>query len=155
MTSLPLGISMSLRGVFLFPALFALAAFGASQQDSDTVPGTSPEGFTGIGVEETIYFGGTEPFWGGEVADRQMLYTTPENADGVRFAVERFTGQGGLGFSGTMEGAPVDMTVTPGECSDGMSDRVYPYTVTLQIGAEQRVGCAHTDRQPFTGREAP
>ena len=62
---------------------------------------------------------------------------------------------GGLGFSGTLDGAAFDMTVTPGACSDGMSDRTYPYTVTLKIGDDTREGCAWTDAQPFEGPEAP
>mgnify|MGYP000362225706 CR=1 FL=1 len=133
----------------------ALAACQAGPQGAENAPGTSPDGFTAISADETIYFGGNEPFWGGEVAGGEMLYTTPENPEGTRFAVERFTGQGGLGFSGTLGETSVDMTVTPGECGDGMSDRVYPYTVTLQLGEEQRNGCAHTDAAPFEGPENP
>jgi uncharacterized membrane protein len=36
-----------------------------------------------------------------------------------------------------------------------MSDRTYPFTVTLQVRGEQRNGCAYTGRQPFTGSEHP
>ncbi|WP_326521309.1 COG3650 family protein [Parerythrobacter aestuarii] len=120
---------------------------------ASSAPDTRPEGFTGIAPDEVIIFGGTEPFWGGEIKDKELTYTTPENIEGTTIRIERFTGQGGLGFSGVLAGETFDMTVTPGDCSDGMSDRTYPYTVTLQIGAEQRFGCAHTDRQPFTGPE--
>ena len=84
-----------------------------------------------------------------------LTYTTPENQEGATFPVKRFTGQGGLGFSGTLDGAAFDMTVTPGTCSDAMSDRSYPYTVTLQIGEETRRGCAWTDAQPFEGPRMP
>lgn len=144
------------RSIFLaLPVIFGLAGCQAGSSDGENVPGTSPEGFTGIADDETIFVGGTEPFWGGEVARDQMVYTTPENPDGTSFRVERFTGQGGLGFSGTLGGETMDMTVTPGSCSDGMSDRTYPYTVTLQIGEEQREGCAHTDAQPFEGPANP
>jgi uncharacterized membrane protein len=118
-------------------------------------PGTSPEGFDAIGKSETIRFTGTEPFWSGKVSGESLTYKTPENADGIRFAVRRFSGQGGLGFSGTLDGAAFDMTVTPGACSDGMSDRTYLYTVTLKIGDDTREGCAWTDAQPFEGPEAP
>jgi len=45
--------------------------------------------------------------------------------------------------------------VTPGACSDGMSDRSYPYTVTLQVRGEQRQGCAWTARTSYTGPENP
>ena len=47
------------------------------------------------------------------------------------------------------------MTVTPLSCSDGMSDRTYPFTVTLEIGEETRNGCGWTDRQPFEGPANP
>jgi uncharacterized membrane protein len=47
------------------------------------------------------------------------------------------------------------MMVTPLECSDGMSDRIYPFTVTLKIGDDLRSGCGWTERQRFTGPEAP
>ena len=50
-----------------------------------------------------------------------------------------------------LDGARFDMTVTPGECSDGMSDRTYPYTVTLAIGQQTRLGCGWTDAEPATG----
>jgi uncharacterized membrane protein len=45
--------------------------------------------------------------------------------------------------------------VTRGACSDGMSDREYPFTVTLQVGEEKRMGCAWTDKMPFTGPANP
>lgn len=116
---------------------------GGVSQDGDT--------FAAIGADETISFVGTEPFWGGEVGAGKLTYSTPENQAGETIAVRRFAGNNGLGFSGALGGAAFDMAVTPGACSDGMSDRSYPLTVTLTIGAEQRRGCAWTRRQPFTG----
>ena len=133
----------------------AFAGCTAGTPDAEGAPGTSPEGFTGIASSEIVYFGGTEPFWGGEVSGDRLTYSTPDNPEGTDIAIERFAGQGGLAFSGTLDGSPFDMTVTPGECSDGMSDRTYPYTVTLRIGDATREGCAHTDRQPFDGPENP
>ena len=58
-------------------------------------------------------------------------------------------------YSGALNGNAFDMTVTPGQCSDGMSDRTYPFTVTLKIADETRGGCAWTDRMRFTGSENP
>lgn len=113
------------------------------------------EAYSGIAAGETVYFGGTEPFWGGQVSDGQLTYTTPDNIDGTVLPVERFAGNSGISLSGTLDGAAFDMTVTEGECSDGMSDRTYPFTVTLRIGEDMRFGCAHTDARPFTGPENP
>lgn len=110
--------------------------------------------FDAIADDETIYFGGTEPFWGGEIAGGTLSYTTPENLDGETISVDRFTGLGGLSFAGTLAGQSFDLLVTEGACSDGMSDRIYPYAVTLQLGDEQRSGCAHTDKQKYEEQAA-
>jgi len=84
-----------------------------------------------------------------------LTYATPENIDGTAIAVERFAGRNGLSLSGALDGAPFDMAITPGECSDGMSDRTYPFIVTLEVAGEQRRGCAWTDSTPFSGPEHP
>ena len=78
-----------------------------------------------------------------------------EDMDGQAIAVERFAGNNGLGFSGQLDGQPFRMAVTPGTCGDDMSDRTYPFVVTLQVRGEDRQGCAWTDAQPFEGDAAP
>jgi len=133
----------------------SLLLAGCQTENTVGAPGTSPDGFTAIGEDETVQFTGTEPFWGGSVTGSQLTYTTPETIDGRSIEVKRFTGQGGLGYSGTLDGAPFDLMVTDGECSDGMSDRSYPFTATLRIGEETRRGCAWTEATSFTGPEAP
>lgn len=137
---------MKIGLVAILPALL-LASCQAGEAGSDA-PG---EAFDGIAEGEVIYLTGTEPFWGGEITGGEALYTTPENQAGTQFEVARFAGNSGLGFTGTLDGATFDLTVTPGDCSDGMSDRTYPYVATLRIGDEQREGCAWTDRQAFDG----
>ena len=131
----------------------------ASQPTADATPSIAAESpsksFDAIRADETISFVGTEPFWGGKVGGGQLTYSTPENHDGETIAVRRFAGNNGLGFSGTLERGPFDLTITPGTCSDGMSDRSYPYTATLKLADEQRNGCAWTDRQPFSGPANP
>jgi uncharacterized membrane protein len=121
----------------------------APGNSEDTAP------YSGIAPGETIRFTGTEPFWGGDVSGQTLTYSTPENIDGAAIQVERFAGRNGLSLSGELEGAPFDMAITPGQCSDGMSDRTYPFTVTLDLGGEQRRGCAWTDSKPFSGSERP
>ncbi len=137
-------------------ATLGLAVLVAACQSGDGAPGAGPtEAFDGIAADETIYLTGTEPFWGGEVAGGKALYTTPEKQDGVRFDVQRFAGNNGLAFTGIFEGRSFDLMVTPGQCSDGMSDRSYPYVATLKFEDEQRNGCAWTDVQGFSGPERP
>lgn len=111
--------------------------------------------FAAIAPEERLHFTGTEPFWGGEAKDGKLRYSTPENPQGTEIAVSRFAGNNGLSFSGTLGGQGFDMAVTQAPCSDGMSDRTYPFTVSLRLGAEVRQGCGWTERQPFKGAPAP
>lgn len=113
-------------------------------------PASSNPKFDAIAAGDTVRFTGTEPFWGGEVAQGMARYATPDVPDGTRFAVERFAGLNGLSFSGKVEGTGFDLMVTPGACSDGMSDRRYPFTATLRIGTETREGCAWTDKKPHS-----
>ena len=136
--------------------VMALAA-SACQQNTGAAgsPGTAPEGFNAIGADEAITALGNEPFWNATITGSSLVYKTPENIEGSSLSVDRFTGQGGLGFSGQFEGAAFDLLITAGECSDTMSDRTYPYTATLRIGEEQRNGCAYTDKQMFSGDESP
>lgn len=120
---------------------------------AETSDDTRP--YDGIREDETLQFTGTEPFWGGEVTGRTLTYKTPENQAGEVAEVERFAGRGGLSFTGMLDGKDFTMTVTPLSCSDGMSDRTYPFTVTLMIGEETRSGCGWTDRHPFEGPAQP
>lgn len=131
------------------PLLLAACSGGA-----EPVPGEVPV-FSGIAGRETITALGTEPFWSATVEGSTLTWSTPENIAGTRIPIARFAGNGGLGVSGTLEGEPLQMAVTPGACSDAMSDRTYPFTVTLTIGNVQHTGCAYTDRQPFAGEENP
>jgi uncharacterized membrane protein len=135
-------------------AALALAAAACTPAKTD---GIDPQGkpFDRVADDEVITLTGTEPFWSLRIAKGEGIWSTPERQPGARFAVSRFAGNGGLGFSGTLEGKPLAATLTPGKCSDGMSDRTYPYVATIALGGETFNGCGYTDRQPFTGDPAP
>lgn len=143
-----------MRQTFL-PFAFCLALAACSSQPDGQLPGNAQDEqpFSAIAPDEVIRLAGTEPFWGGEITGDVLRWSTPENIDGQAISVERFAGRGGLSFSGTLEGAAIDIVVTPAPCSDGMSDRTYPFAVTVQKGAEQLNGCGWSDRQPYTGAE--
>ena len=139
----------------LLSALVVLTLAGCHArrgEDNGGVPGDpdSSKPFEGIAVQDTLHFVGTEPFWGGEARGDSLTYTTPANPEGTRIAVTRFGGRNGLGLSGTLDDKPFDMTVTPAVCSDGMSDRRFPFAVTLKLGGETREGCGWTDRRGFS-----
>ncbi len=136
---------MRLRATVLALPLMLLAACG--QGGAANVPGDTGDesAYAGIADDAVIHLTGAEPFWGGMVEGGWLTYTTPEDIEGRRLSVTRFAGRGGLSFSGVLQGQPLDLAVTPGTCSDGMSERTYPYVATLQIGSEQRFGCAWLD----------
>lgn len=152
--------AMTMRPILPFAFALALAACHSGAGDGeapDNVPGDSGSNrpYDGIGLGETVHFSGTEPFWGGQVKGMVLTYTTPRKPDGETITVERFAGRNGLSYSGALGGKSFIMAVTPGECSDGMSDRTYPFTVTLEIDGETRNGCAWSDTHEFRGPPEP
>lgn len=131
----------------------ALALAGcASPEDAIDPKGKT---FDGIAPAEIITLTGTEPFWAIRINGAEATYSNPEHPEGFAFAVARFAGNNGLGLTGTLFGAPVTITLTPGKCSDGMSDRTFPYVATVALGEETLRGCGYTDKQPYTGEAAP
>lgn len=136
---------MLFKMIGILGASFILVSCGGEK--AANVPGDTGDesAYSGIPEDAVIVVNGTEPFWGGRVAGGTFTYATPDNMDGVPIRVTRFAGRGGLSFSGQWDGRAVDLAITPGECSDGMSDRTYPYNATLQLGSEQRHGCASLD----------
>ncbi len=119
--------------------------------------GIDPEGkaFDAVAPGEGVTMLGTEPFWNLAISGEEGLWTTPENPSGTRFAITRFAGNGGLGFTGKLSGKPLTATLTPGACNDGMSDRSFPFVATIALDGETLQGCGYTDSQPFTGDPAP
>lgn len=146
-----------MRLLSTLPLLLVAACGGHGGANDPTSPadGSKPRNYAGVTEAETLRFTGTEPFWGGSITGTALTYATPEKPEGTAIPVHRFSGNNGLAFSGTLDGASFDMAVAEAPCSDGMSDRTYPFTVSLQIGAEKRSGCGWTDKRKFTGPERP
>lgn len=80
---------------------------------------------------------GTEPFWGLEIKGGQMVLTRPDAADVVApRPAPVINGQSAAWTSGALI-----VRLTPGDCSDGMSDRHYAYTATVKVGEVSLSGC--------------
>ncbi len=138
-------------------SIFAIAAFALSGCSAGSQDGRSPSAPRSevIAPDETIRLTGAEPFWGGTIASGRLVYTTPEDPAGQTVEVRRFAGLNGFGFAGRMGEQALDVVVTEAPCSDGMSDRIYPFSVVLQIGQDQRRGCGWTERLPYAGPATP
>jgi uncharacterized membrane protein len=136
------------------PVLITLLLAAACTPTDDAI---DPNGktFAAIAPDEAITLIGTEPFWGMTIAGGQARYSNPDHPEGYGFPVTRFAGNNGLGYSGELDGVAVTISITPGQCSDAMSDRTFPYVATIALGEETLRGCGYTDRQPFTGDPSP
>jgi uncharacterized membrane protein len=86
---------------------------------------------------------GTEPFWGARIEGRCVTYSHPDNQKGTRLWTRFTPGPDGGIWAGALGGRKFELrTRTAAECSDGMSDKVYPIAVRLTVNGEQRSGCA-------------
>lgn len=126
-------------GALAFLAFMTAGCAGSGDDRADT-----PQRFDAISADEKLTLVGTEPFWNMAIEGDELVYSTPENADGVTIPVSRFSGNNGLGLNGTLEGEALQVAVTPAVCSDGMSDREYPYTATINLGDATLNGCGYT-----------
>lgn len=111
--------------------------------------------FDAVAPTEVVTLTGTEPFWNLRIEGSKGVWSAPDNQPGTRLSLSRFAGNNGLGFSGTLEGQALSAALTPGECSDGMSDRRFPFVATIALGGETLTGCGYTTSQPYTGDPAP
>lgn len=135
-----------MRAFAMTLSLLALVAC-QSGETPENLPGAADDTqpFAGIAEGARINFAGTEPFWGGHVQGEQLFWTTPDNSEGTSVRVERFAGRGGLSYSGELDGELFTIAITPGNCSDGMSDRIYPFVTTATLGDLLLTGCAWRD----------
>ena len=124
---------------------------------SPAADGIDPAGktFDAVAPDEVVTLTGTEPFWNLVVDGQNGVWTTPDNQPGTQIAVARFAGNNGLSFTGMLDGKSLTATLTPGECSDGMSDRRFPFVATIALGGETLAGCGYTTSQAPAGDEAP
>ena len=107
-------------------------------------------------LPEVIRASGTEPFWSADISKESVTYTTPENlgSGGVTASISRADGAENVKFTATIDGQVLDILVTPGSCSDGMSDKVYPWTVERTLGEETVSGCADRPNEVSSASEA-
>lgn len=106
-----------------------------------TEPAATPSAATSI-VPGNVRALGTEPFWNARIEGNSLIYTTPEDQNGRKIAVERRDTAIGAVFSGKLNDQPLRLTLAKRTCSDGMSDRAYPLSAVLSIGSQRRIGCA-------------
>lgn len=99
------------------------------------------EAATRAAVPSRLTARGTEPFWAVDVDAGERVWKTPERPEGAGVQVERHSsGKGVRDVDADRTG--LELMLTPGRCSDGMSDLVYPYSATWVHDGRTWRGCA-------------
>lgn len=81
---------------------------------------------------------GTEPFWAVEIRETTLKFTRPDAPD----VVVPNPGPRLEPGKAVWPGQGLVLTLTEGQCSDGMSDRTYPWFAELTAGFDMYKGCA-------------
>jgi uncharacterized membrane protein len=137
-----------MRTVVLIAALFALstpmlAACDAPLGSNEDAPPPADAPMT-VGPDYGGDFDavGTEPFWALKIRAASMTLARPDQAD-VATANPGVRADGDQGvWDGTAGEQRLVLRLTPGDCSDGMSDRRYGYSAEVWIDGETLRGCA-------------
>jgi len=80
---------------------------------------------------------GTEPFWNLLIDERDLTFIEPD-AQPIR----QPRPQAIIGIAGEIYQTPrINVNIVHGQCSDGMSDRVYPDKVQVTVDGRRFNGC--------------
>ena len=106
-------------------------------------PATVPAMLGGVDLNQPLRALGTEPFWAVEITPQDLAYTAVDAVE-VRASNPGPTVQGTTAvYAGAApDGTALVVTLIATECSDGMSDRLYPLTARVELGPETLNGCA-------------
>ena len=134
---------MKLRGTVVL-CIVAMTALSSCKSQKEIVEQTKIEDTAMASTIGDIYFRavGTEPFWGLEVSEKEVKFTQVESAESLVFPnihLESLEENKKLTFMNKSHS--VTISITPGECSDGMSDQRYSHKVNLEL-IETAVGKA-------------
>ena len=130
-----------------FLLVSALALVACSQEPAqapEAAPSAEPAPvLAGVDLTQPVRVLGTEPFWGLDITPAGLVYSGLDRP-------EQRADNGGPDILGTSAswsettdaGVELKVDLFATECSDGMSDRVYPLTARVEIGGETLAGCA-------------
>lgn len=131
-----------------FPLVVLAAGLGLVACSSEPV---APErvdavsSLNGIALDQPLKARGNEPFWGVDITADTLRYSGADRQELVAIHDGPLV-QGTLAtWRGTTpEGQTLVLTLIATECSDTMSDRIYPLIARLEVGDESLNGCAAT-----------
>lgn len=142
-----------MRLVLAAASVLALVACGPAEQPAppaepappvEPAPPATPE-LNGVDLTKDLRAVGTEPFWAVEITAPELKFSgadLPERT--ARNNGPVVEGAQAVWTAAADDGSMLSVTLTPGPCSDGMSDRTYPLTARVQLGPQTYNGCAAT-----------
>ena len=128
----------------LIAAVLLLAACGQSPMGSTEQAPPPADAPVAVGPDYSGDFDavGTEPFWNVRVRATGITLARPDHAE-VTTANPGPRADGDQGvFDASAGEQRLVLRLTPGDCSDGMSDRRYGYAAEVWIDGETLMGCA-------------
>lgn len=133
--------------IFALSALSVLVLAGCydrkdGKPESAPLPEAAPV-LAGVDLGKPVRALGTEPFWSVEITQDALIYTRVDQPT-QRAPNRGATVQGTVAtyVTTTDLNKALNVVLIATECSDGMSDRVYPLTVKVEIGDDELNGCA-------------
>lgn len=134
------------------------ACYDREQTKPQSAPAPEVEAVLGgVDLAKPVRALGTEPFWSVDITRDGLTYTRVDQP--TRRAPNRgVTMQGTVATFATSTDIKeaLNVTLIATECSDGMSDRVYPLTARVEIGNDSLTGCAaSTSAIMNTGESGP
>ncbi len=126
------------------PAASDMPAGGATPPaDAPATAEAAPTAPAGPDFARPINALGTEPFWGVEIRRDSLRLSGPDRKDLVAAnGGPAVMGETAVWEARAADGSPLKVTLTAEACSDGMSDRAYPYRARVETTAEMLNGCA-------------
>ena len=139
--------------------LSTLALTACSREERPAAPPAGPAEpapvLGGVDLTQPVRALGTEPFWSLELDGQAMVWS---NADGETARAEQpdpaIQGTTAKYEARTTDGEAFEVTLIATQCSDGMSDRLYPLVAQLEIGDRKLSGCAASTEAIATAPES-
>ena len=134
--------------------LVTLAGLAACTQKPDPLPEPAPEQAPAPATAAKRPAGqenapppawrafGNEPFWSARVEGSRLVFSTPENIEGMNYEGAQAALADGMRFEGGEGTQVVSLEIHRGECSDGMSDTQHLYVSRLRLSGMEYNGCA-------------
>jgi uncharacterized membrane protein len=116
-----------------------------SMSQSDSAAASGAKGKRAAGQENEPLMAwrafGTEPFWQARVDGDDLYFSTPDDQEGKVMHGRRVPSLVGFVYAGKDGDKDFHLDISPGECSDGMSDNRYDHVATFIYGATTYKGC--------------